>query len=321
MIFLVTLLGSELAYYLLIIQTGIVEFYHSNLYLLWGIPLGGVIGTFTAHKKFFFLDSLKKKGVALLALQLLLSFSYPSLGGLSEFLLGFAVGSMAPVLLFLFRGEGLALLALGLGVSYATGTYFFNTPPIERESLAVILSTLALVSFLFIPQKEDEAAAITIDFSSILPLFLWLVLDFSLFEMLSRSDTIPIWREHYTPLIIAFHLTGLVFAYLLRDKGIEKGLILTLFIISYGAFYAGFPTTLAIFYPFVISFYNFFVFKALLKIPSLRTLSILMVFTCWVASGIGFGIAVLNTVHLPIVFIILLGIQFLKKGHHEKNIA
>ena len=42
---LIFFIASELCYYLLIAQTGIVEYFSSNLFLIAPLPVGGVIGS------------------------------------------------------------------------------------------------------------------------------------------------------------------------------------------------------------------------------------------------------------------------------------
>ena len=42
---LILFIASELCYYLLIAQTGIVEYFSSNLFLIAPLPIGGVIGS------------------------------------------------------------------------------------------------------------------------------------------------------------------------------------------------------------------------------------------------------------------------------------
>jgi len=44
---LIILFFTETSYYLLILQTGIVEYYHSNLAQIWMIPVDGVLGILT----------------------------------------------------------------------------------------------------------------------------------------------------------------------------------------------------------------------------------------------------------------------------------
>lgn len=41
---------SETSYYLLILQTGIVDYFHSNFAQIWMIPTGGILGILTISK-------------------------------------------------------------------------------------------------------------------------------------------------------------------------------------------------------------------------------------------------------------------------------
>lgn len=42
---LIFFIASELCYYLLIAQTGVVEYFSSNLFLIAPLPIGGIIGS------------------------------------------------------------------------------------------------------------------------------------------------------------------------------------------------------------------------------------------------------------------------------------
>ena len=42
---LILFIASELCYYLLIAQTGVVEYFSSNLFLIAPLPIGGIIGS------------------------------------------------------------------------------------------------------------------------------------------------------------------------------------------------------------------------------------------------------------------------------------
>ena len=88
---LIFFIASELCYYLLIAQTGIVEYFSSNLFLIAPLPVGGVIGSLLISY-----INVKNKVTLFLIAQLILSFIYPNYNFLTLFILGFIVGSMAP---------------------------------------------------------------------------------------------------------------------------------------------------------------------------------------------------------------------------------
>ena len=66
---LIFFIASELCYYLLIAQTGIVEYFSSNLFLIAPLPIGGVIGSLLISD-----INIKNKVTLFLIAQLILSF-------------------------------------------------------------------------------------------------------------------------------------------------------------------------------------------------------------------------------------------------------
>lgn len=305
-LFLSILLASELSFYLLIVQTGVVEYFHSNLTSFWTLPLGGIIGAMLSYKNFFQIDTINKKLTLALSLQLFISLFYPNFTLILLFLLGISVGVIAPILIILFVNKRVIYALLGLALAYTIGTLLFNFDVTKRDTLSILFSMIALFASLYLKDTNENRSYI-VDYSSIGVLFLWIVLDSSLFEILSRSENISIWRSEYSPLIVIFHLIGLMVAYLYREKEFNDNLITILFGFSYLFFYLEEPILLSIVYPFVISYYNFFMFSRLIKIGNLKALGAITLFTCWMASGVGLMIALFDLTYLPILFLILLG--------------
>lgn len=93
---LILFIASELCYYLLIAQTGIVEYFSSNLFLIAPLPIGGIIGSLLVS---YIKIENKNKISLFLIIQLTMSFLYPNLNILTLFILGMAVGSLAPLII------------------------------------------------------------------------------------------------------------------------------------------------------------------------------------------------------------------------------
>ncbi len=305
-ILLILLFGGELSYYLLIIQTGVVEHFNSNIALFWTLPLGGVLGTFIAHKNIFIFDNINIKLMFALFLQLILSFIYPNLNLISLFFLGFSAGIIAPILIVLFVKSKIINVVIALVIAYTVGTLLFTTIPENRTNLAILFSIIALISTIYLKSIVELDVKHRVNYMSILPLFIWLLLDSSLFEIVSRSENISIWRGDFKFSIIFFHIVGLIVAYINRDRDFNNELIAILASFSYIFYYFEEAKLLAIIYPFFISYYNFFLFQKLLKIGNLKELGIIVLFTCWMASGTGLLIALSNLIYIPILFLLLL---------------
>ena len=305
-ILIVLLLGSELSYYLLIIQTGVVEYFHSDITLFWTLPVGGILGTFLAYKNISIFKSINSKLMIALFLQLVLSLAYPNLNLLFLFLLGFSAGVIAPMLILLFVNSKIIYAVIALALAYVVGTLLFTTIPADRVNLAILFSEIAFISVIYLKPIIEKKERKSINYMSIAPLFIWLLLDSSLFEIISRSESVSIWRGDFTFYIITFHLIGLIVAYMNRDKDFNNDLIAILFAFSYIFYYFNEPILLAIVYPFFISYYNFFMFDKLIKIGNLKQLSFIVLFTCWIASGAGLLIALFNLIYIPIIFLIIL---------------
>ncbi len=296
---LVILLGFELSFYLLIIQTGIAEHYHSDIVTLFPLFAGGVTGTFLSGFPWGKVTNPVHKIIISLSLQLALSFLYPEYNAFTLLLFGISVGLMAPLSIYLFKEHQRYELLFALAIAYTIGTYAFTSLADHREWMAVLFSMLALVSALLlhdytVEQGDPQKASPLIGY---VPLMLWILLDSNLFETLSRHKDLDIWSEK-TYTIIIFHLLGLLGASFIRlNEKKQHLLIAALFTISYTLSYLEWTLALAIFYPFTISYYNVIVFMTLSRETSLLKLSRLMVFIAWIASGLGLALALSKTLH------------------------
>lgn len=296
---LVVLLGFELSFYLLIIQTGIAEHYHSDLVVLSPLFIGGVTGTLLSGYSWGKIDNPVHKIIIALSLQLALSFLYPEYNALSLLFFGISVGVMAPLSIYLFKEHQHYQLLAALAIAYTIGTYAFTSLADHREWMAVLFSLLALISaFLLhdytVGQDDPKKAS---PLTSYLPLMLWILLDSNLFETLSRHKGLDIWSE-MTYTIIIFHLLGLLGASLIRlSEKKQHILIALLFTASFSLSYLEWKLALAMVYPFTISYYNVIVFLTLSRETSLLSLSRLMVFIAWIASGLGLALAVSKILH------------------------
>ena len=72
---LILFIASELCYYLLIAQTGVVEYFSSNLFLIAPLPIGGVIGSLLVS---YIKIDFRNKISLFLTIQLIMSFLYPN---------------------------------------------------------------------------------------------------------------------------------------------------------------------------------------------------------------------------------------------------
>ncbi|WP_373073465.1 hypothetical protein [Sulfurimonas sp.] len=295
---LTLLLGFELSFYLLIVQTGITEHFHSDLVALSPLFIGGVSGTIIAGIDWGKLNNPIHKIIIALSFQLVLSFFYPFYNPFTLFLLGLSIGMMAPLGIYLFKQHQQRELFFALAIAYMIGTYNFTSIAEDRMTLAIIFSAIVLISALTLRNFEIEKVAEThYKIATFVPLVLWILLDSNLFETLSRHDYINIW-DKYTYTIMFFHLLGLVAAYFVKIKEKWQHLIIfLLFTISYTLSYLEVPLILAIVYPFVISYYNVIIFTSLTKLTSLKELSLVMVFVGWIASGSGLALALSGLLH------------------------
>lgn len=296
---LVVLLGFELSFYLLIIQTGIAEHYHSDIVTLLPLFIGGVAGTILSGYRWGKINNPVHKIIIALSLQLALSFLYPEYNAFTLLLFGLSVGLMAPLSIYLFKEHQRYELLFALAIAYTIGTYAFTSFADHREWMAVVFSVLSLISALLlhdytVEQDDPKKASPLVAY---LPLMLWILLDSNLFETLSRHPGLDIWSEK-TYTIIAFHLLGLLGASLVKVGGKRQHIFIALlFIASYALSYLESQLALAMVYPFTISYYNVIVFMTLSRETSLLSLSRLMVFIGWIASGLGLALALSKILH------------------------
>ena len=290
---LALLLGFELSYYLLIVQTGIVAHYDSDLIRLFPMFAGGILGTLLGGRSWGKIDNPIYKIIIALILQLIFSFSYPEYNIFTLILLGIAVGLMAPLGIYLFKSAQQKELLFALAIAYTIGTYSFTSEVDDRLWMATIFSVIALVSAFILRNYRVNIDSETISHSFVyyIPLMLWIFLDSNLFETLSRHADLDIWSS-YTTLIIIFHLMGLLGAYFIHISKVKQHILIALlFTGSYTLSYFGLPLALAILYPFTISYYNVIVFRVLSEETNLLRLSFVMVFVGWIASGLGLVLA------------------------------
>lgn len=301
---LVFFIAFELCYYLLIAQTGIVEHLASNIFVIAPLPIGGVIGSILS---FYIKTSNKNKIFSFLLLQLAVSFFYPNLNALLLFILGISVGALAPLLINELKKASNIQLGFALAISYALGTFLFTYDASKRGSIAIIFTIIALLSSLFLNQKEHKDLSNNNYSYSLFVMVLWIFLDSTLFETLSRDLSTSIWRDGFTLEIIVFHLIGVVSAFYIKMEKTQKELlILTLFALSYLFYFLHEGFILSLVYPFVISFYNVVILQTIVK-KDLKTLGIYMVFIGWAASGAGLFVALENlTYFVPVIFLVCL---------------
>ena len=269
---LIFFIASELCYYLLIAQTGVVEYFSSNLSLIAPLPIGGVIGSLLISY-----IKINNKITLFLIAQLILSFMYPNYNFLTLFLLGFTVGSMAPMIINEVKKTSLIELGFALSLSYVTGTILFNYEVSQREIIAVTLTSITLICSLFLPQNNQEEKSLISPNHSLLIMVLWVFLDSSLFESLSRDLAVSIWRGGFTFEIALFHVIGLVCAlYFKMEKNQNELFILILFALSYLLYFLREGFILSLVYPFVISYYNVVILQSI-RNKDFRTISLFIV--------------------------------------------
>lgn len=287
---LILFVSFELSYYLLIAQTGIVEFNSSNIFTILPLPIGGIIGSFLAY--FLKLNNTNKIYI-FLTIQLFISFFYPNLTNILLFTLGISVGALAPLIINELKKASAIDLGLSLAISYLIGTFLFNYDVTQRKDLAILLTLISLISSFFLPKNIIKYKSIArYENHSLLIMFLWVILDSSLFETLSRDLSISIWRDGFTMQIALFHCIGVIAALMYKFNQKQKELfIFILFFISYLFYFLEEALVLSIVYPFVISYYNIAILQTILR-KDLFTISIYMIFIGWIASGLGLFIAI-----------------------------
>lgn len=310
---LILFIASELCYYLLIAQTGIVEYFSSNLFLIAPLPIGGIIGSLLVS---YIKIDFKNKISLFLTIQLIMSFLYPNFNMLTLFILGFAVGSLAPLIINEIKKTSLLELGLALSVSYVTGTLLFNYEVEARGIIAIILTTITLLASRFLPTNEPIKKS-NQEFA-LLMMVLWVFLDSTLFESLSRDITISIWRDGFTFQIALFHVIGVFCALYFKIERNQKSLfILTLFAASYLFYFLRQGDILSIVYPFVISYYNVVILQTIAK-KDFKTITFYMIFIGWVASGAGLFVALSNLI-LFVPIILLLAIFKIMLSEYKPN--
>jgi len=302
--------ASEFCYYLLIAQTGIIEVFHSDIQAFFTLPLGGVLGSLLVYRSFGWLNTDQKKIIFFVGIQALCSLFYPSLNLVVLGALGISLGMSAPLLIKLTKGR-YAEIAIALGFTYALATALFTYEPNLRGNLAIALSLIALTCSFFIhrlPEHRVEIEPQTLSIYAVLSMAVWAFLDANLFETLSRSSDISIWRAETWHIILVFHLVGMGSAYLLRDTLREHHsfIIASLFSLSYMLYVSREAVLLSMVYPFVISYYNFIIMKRLSKLGNLRQLGMIMVFTGWIAGGGGLMSALGGYTYSGVIFICVL---------------
>jgi hypothetical protein len=299
---LILFIASELCYYLLIAQTGIVEHFLSNIFLIAPLPIGGIIGSLLVS---YIKISNKNKIILFLSIQLLMSFLYPNFNFLSLFILGIAVGSLAPLVINEIKKTSIVELGFALSISYVLGTFLFNYDVEKRDFLAILLTSITLISSLFLP-KEIEKNNLDSNHSLFI-MILWVFLDSSLFESLSRDISVSIWRDGFTLEIALFHIIGVVCALYFKFKNNQKELfIIILFALSYLFYFLREGFILSLIYPFVISYYNVSILQTMVK-KDFKTISIYMIFIGWIASGAGLFVAIEDLIlFVPIILLITL---------------
>ena len=299
------LFASEMTFYLLILQTGIVEFHHSDMREIWMVPVGGVIGIISSIYGYRYRKTL----VPLLLLgQLILSFHYTHDSGMEMFALGFISGFTAPLLIA--RIDNFFVVAVALGISYLIGTSNFDLPADGRTGIAVVLSAFAFAAALFADMGRKKVEREQYSVTATATIFFWLILDAALFETLSRDASMRIWGEEgFTLTIIAFHLVGIAAAYRLREWRHNDLAVLLLFTLTYSTYALGFQIVLAVVYPFVISYYNVIILEQFRKIhyPNLAFVAL----SLWIASGFGLMIALAESFSVAWTVLALLGLIYL----------
>ena len=281
---LVIVLASQLLYYLLIVQTGVVGAFHSHIHDIFTLPIGGVLGSLlSAYWRHI---NPRQELCYMFGLQMIISWYYPdySLGIL--LVLGFVVGYTTPLLLHIFSSQSRFHLSLGMAISYAIGTALYAYPFEKREYIAVLLPIISAGALHFSKfQKKRRHETITFPWQTVALMMLWIFADSALFETLSRSAHMDIWG-HLTLLIITSHLAGVYLAYRYgRSLYESRWIIWGLFVASYGLYYFGQGLSLAIVYPITISYYNVLLFSKLIEMHDTRLIGISMVGIGWIATS------------------------------------
>jgi hypothetical protein len=301
---LIFFVSFELCYYLLIAQTGIVEFFGSDLTVIAYMPLGGITGSILSV---YINYDIKKKILFLTFVQFCVTFFYPGFNSLLLFILGLSVGGMAPLIIYSLKKAAPNDFIVILSISYLVGTSLFNTPVQERAVLGIIFSLIVLLSVFKTGEKKYPQEEGQLSYP-VFMMMLWVFLDSALFESLSRDIQIPIWRGGYSFEIILFHITGVVFAVKLQlGHKLKEMMVILLFALSYLFYFLREPLLLSIVYPFVISYYNTIILQEITKIKDIKKIGLIMVFIGWGASGAGLYFALEDLmIYIPAIFLIFI---------------
>jgi len=313
--FLVIVLASQLLYYLLIVQTGVVGAFDSHIHDIFTLPIGGVMGSLLSA--YWRHENLRQELFFMFAIQIIVSWYYPnySLGLL--LLLGFIVGYTTPLLLHIFKSQSRLVLSLGMAISYAIGTALYDYPFAQRGTIAVALPMISIIALHFSHlQKISVSQTEVFPVLAVVSMMLWIFADSALFETLSRSHYLDVW-SHFTLLVIAAHLFGVYLAYRF-GKSLQEShwIIFGLFVASYGMYYASSALGLAIIYPIAISYYNVLLFSKLIEMHDIRLIGISMVGVGWIATSIANLIALDQMLWIAAIILVGGGIMlsFTKQG-------
>lgn len=307
--FLVIVLSSQLLYYLLIAQTGVVGAFDSHIHDLYTLPIGGVIGSLLSA--FWQHRTLKIELCFLFGVQIIISWFYPyySLGML--LVLGFVIGYTPPLLLYLFRSQSSVQLAFGLAISYAVGTALYTYPFAQRGEMAILFPLISIIALRYtrldspLYQKKEPFCWYTLGI-----MMLWIFADSALFETLSRSGDMDIWSR-YPFLIIVSHLSGVFLAYRYgRELMRRTRVIWVMFALSYALYWFKEPILLAVIYPVVISYYNVLLFQALVRLADIRTIGLSMVGVGWIATSAANAIALEHEIWMAAAILVLFALAY-----------
>lgn len=306
---LVIVLSSQLLYYLLIAQTGVVGAFNSHIHDLYTLPIGGVAGSILSA--LWRHHGVKMELCFLFGVQIMISWFYPdySLGML--LVLGFVVGYTTPLLLYIFRSQGKLQLALGLAISYTVGTALYTYPFTQRGDIAILFPLISIIalrythlqSTLYREKKPFHWPTLGI-------MMLWIFADSALFETLSRSGDMDIWSR-YPFVIITFHLAGVFLAYRYGGELMRQTRVIwILFVFSYLFYWVKEPIVLAVVYPIVISYYNVLLFQVLIRLADIRLIGLSMVGVGWVATSAANAVALEHQLWIAAGILVFAGLMY-----------
>ncbi|SHO80701.1 hypothetical protein MNB_SV-15-304 [hydrothermal vent metagenome] len=315
---LILLVSAEFCFYLLIAQTGIVEYFNSDLSIVLFLPIGAVVGSIAS----IFVD-FKYKFHTVVFIQMILTVAYPNLSSLMLFIMGISLGAISVMVIELLKLSTKDDIMFALIISYGVGSLLFNSDIEGRWIIGFILSIIVFISAFFINftprvrESFDIKGVLNINYlpHSISIMFLWVFLDSTLFETLSRDDNISIWRDGFTIEIILFHIIGVVSAIKWKLRGYKQEIIILIsFSLSFIFYISNEPLLLSIIYPFVISFYNVIILQTLIKENSFIKLSFIMLLIGWGASGIGLLFALNHWIEFIAILLVIMGIYIFEES-------